>query len=87
MHTHSRQSLGWGARIRGGRTAKTLEEDDAVRQNEEDAARSAVLEKVFESRQPTDLMLRCELSHICYSRALLFSDISLVKGTVLDSGG
>jgi hypothetical protein len=83
IHMHSRQSFGWVPRFRG-RTV-TPPEDDAVRQNEEEAAKSAILEKAFESRQPADLMLRCELSSPSF-RALV-SDISLVKGTILDAEG
>jgi hypothetical protein len=65
IHMHSRQSLGWVSRFRG-RTVKCPEEEDPVRQNEEEAAKSAILEKAFESRQPADLMLRCELSGLCH---------------------
>ncbi|KIM34062.1 hypothetical protein M408DRAFT_90037 [Serendipita vermifera MAFF 305830] len=40
---------------------KPPEDDEAARQREEEAARSAILEKAFESRQPADLMLRCTI--------------------------
>jgi hypothetical protein len=65
IHINSRQSFGWVPRFRG-RTVKPPEEDDAVRQNEEEAAKTAILEKAFESRQPADLMLRCELSGLLF---------------------
>lgn len=42
------------------------EDDEAIRQKEEEAARLAILEKAFESRQPADLMLRCELLFISF---------------------
>ena len=35
-----------------------------VPDNQEDAARAAILDKVMKGRQPTDLMLRCELASI-----------------------
>ncbi|KAG8785631.1 magnesium ion transporter [Serendipita sp. 397] len=52
--------MSWWDRLRF-RSARTTEVDDAVRQNEEEAAKTAILEKAFESRQPADLMLRCTI--------------------------
>lgn len=61
---HQRLHYAWFARFRfrqrQGR-GNPNEQDDAVRHNEEEAAKTAIIEKVFESRQPSDLMLRCEL--------------------------
>ncbi|KAG8758592.1 magnesium ion transporter [Serendipita sp. 396] len=55
--------MSWWDRLRF-RSARTTEVDDAVRQNEEEAAKTAILEKAFESRQPADLMLRSFISFL-----------------------
>jgi len=45
----------------------------AVPDNEEDAARAAILDKVMKGRQPADLMLRCKQSRL-YD--ILLTDLS-----------
>ena len=49
-------SWSWKSRVR---------EFADIPDNEEDAARAAILDKVMIGRQPTDLMLRCEFA-LCY---------------------
>ena len=58
---HTGRSIWKFAFMQHLRWRKPPEDDEAIRQNEEEAAKEAILEKAFESRQPADLMLRCEL--------------------------
>jgi hypothetical protein len=58
---HTGRSIWKFAFMQQLRWRKPPEDDEAIRQNEEEAAKEAILEKAFESRQPADLMLRCEL--------------------------
>ncbi len=51
---------------------------------EEDAARTAILEKALKSRQPTDLLLRCEFF---YPKDTLPECATPRLGTILDSNG
>ncbi|KAF5340238.1 hypothetical protein D9611_007871 [Ephemerocybe angulata] len=53
----SRRGISWAALMA---RAKVAEPSDAP-DNEEDAARAAILDKVMKGRQPTDLMLRCTI--------------------------
>jgi len=61
LHQNASRTLWVFAFLRRFRWRKPPEMDEATRQNEEEAAKVAILEKAFESRQPADLMLRCEL--------------------------
>jgi hypothetical protein len=67
------------------RWRKPPEDDEAIRQNEEEAAKAAILEKAFEGRQPADLMLRCELLSTFLSRAVTY--LASIIGTILDEAG
>jgi len=83
---HTGRSIWKFAFMQQLRWRKPPEDDEAVRQNEEEAAKEAILEKAFESRQPADLMLRCELLSTIPLWCL--SLISLhILGTILDEAG
>jgi hypothetical protein len=69
---HTSRSLWKFAFMQHLRWRKPPEDDEAIRQNEEEAAKAAILEKAFESRQPADLMLRCELLSTILIRAVTY---------------
>ena len=51
------RGISWLGRLFRG--SQTSEQFSAVPDGQDDAARSAILEKVMKGRQPSDLMLRC----------------------------
>lgn len=53
--TWPRRGISWSSKAR----AVKLPEPAEVPDDEEDAARAAILDKVMKGRQPADLMLRC----------------------------
>ena len=74
--------MSWVARFRG----QAQEPFDNLSDGQDEAARAAIMEKVMQGRQPTDLMLRCKVSPLIQTFLSLYSYFC-IEGTVIDSEG
>jgi hypothetical protein len=60
IYRGTKRDISWRSIFRPG-LANPRDANDGVSQSEEEAAKFAILEKSFDSRQSADIMLRCEL--------------------------
>jgi hypothetical protein len=58
LHYSQRSLVGWGL---GAWQTRVVIEEDSPSDAHEEAAKGAILEKIMKGRQPTDLLLRCEI--------------------------